>query len=107
MLVGLYLPRGVASVVGMLGILKAGGGYVPLDPGYPAARVAFMLADTAAPVVLTASGLSARLLGYAGRTVCLDSAWAGELAGQPATIRRSATWRSCRGDSAGGRHGRC
>ena len=47
--------------MGVLGILKAGGAYVPLDPDYPAARLAFMLEDTAAPVLLTQAGLRERL----------------------------------------------
>lgn len=51
--VGVGLPRSTALVVGLLGILKAGGAYVPLDPSYPAERLAFMLHDAQAPVLLT------------------------------------------------------
>lgn len=51
--VGICLERSVEMVVGLLGILKAGGAYVPLDPAYPKERLAFMLADTQAPVLLT------------------------------------------------------
>jgi amino acid adenylation domain-containing protein len=52
-LVGLYVERSVAMVIAMLGVLKAGGAYVPLDPDYPVARLQFMLADTAAKVVIS------------------------------------------------------
>ena len=51
--VGICVERGLAMITGLLGILKAGGAYVPLDPDYPAERLAFMLADTAAPVILS------------------------------------------------------
>ncbi|HEX4885956.1 MAG TPA: amino acid adenylation domain-containing protein, partial [Casimicrobiaceae bacterium] len=70
--VGLCLPRSVELVVGMLGILQAGGAYVPLDPDYPAARLAFMLADTAAPVLVTTRAHAGRLGPHAARLVCLD-----------------------------------
>ena len=43
--VGLCVERSLEMVVGLLGILKAGGAYLPLDPGYPADRLAYMLAD--------------------------------------------------------------
>ena len=46
--VGLLVERSPEMVIGLLGILKAGGAYLPLDPGYPAERLAFMLADAAA-----------------------------------------------------------
>ena len=53
-IVGLCLERSPEMVIGLLGILKAGGAYLPLDPGYPQERLLFMLADTEAPVVVTA-----------------------------------------------------
>jgi amino acid adenylation domain-containing protein len=56
--VGLCVERSAALVVGALGILKAGGAYVPLDPSYPAARLAFMLRDAHAPVVVTQERLA-------------------------------------------------
>ena len=59
-------------VVGMLGILKAGGAYVPLDPSYPADRLAYMLADAQAPVLLTQAGVRGLLPAYAGHVVTLQ-----------------------------------
>ena len=44
-------------VVGLLGILKAGGAYLPLDPSYPPERLAFMLADAGAPILVTQASL--------------------------------------------------
>jgi amino acid adenylation domain-containing protein len=52
-LVGIYMERSLDMVVGLLGILKAGGAYVPLDPAYPKERLAFMLEDSQARVLLT------------------------------------------------------
>ena len=46
-------------MVALLALLKAGGAYVPLDPGYPAERLAFMLADAGAPVLIDPGGLLA------------------------------------------------
>ncbi|AKT38864.1 non-ribosomal peptide synthetase [Chondromyces crocatus] len=50
---GLSLQRGVDLVVGLLGVLKAGGMYVPLDPGYPRERLSYMLEDAAVKLLLT------------------------------------------------------
>src|SRR5205807_1352517 len=60
-LVGLCMERCLEMVVGLLGILKAGGAYVPLDPSYPAERIAFMLTDAQAPVLITQQHLTEHL----------------------------------------------
>ena len=60
-LVGLCVERSLEMVVAILAILKAGGAYVPLDPAYPAERLAFMLEDSAMPVVLTQGHLLDRV----------------------------------------------
>ncbi|HEY2739618.1 MAG TPA: amino acid adenylation domain-containing protein, partial [Thermoanaerobaculia bacterium] len=60
-LVGLLVERSLDMIAGVLGILQAGGVYVPLDPQYPAERLAFMLDDTRAPVLLTQEPLRDRL----------------------------------------------
>ncbi|QSX79619.1 non-ribosomal peptide synthetase [Agrilutibacter solisilvae] len=59
--VAICATRGVDMVVGMLAILKAGGGYVPLDPGYPLDRLAYMLADCTPVVVLTQAALRSEM----------------------------------------------
>src|SRR5437867_6112433 len=56
-LVGICMERSADMIVGLLGILKAGGSYVPLDPSYPAERLEFMLADAQISVLLTQEGL--------------------------------------------------
>ncbi|KAB1947184.1 amino acid adenylation domain-containing protein [Micromonospora sp. ALFpr18c] len=56
-LVGVCAQRSVELVAGLLGVLKAGGAYLPLDPEYPAYRLAFMVTDAAAPVVLVQGDL--------------------------------------------------
>jgi amino acid adenylation domain-containing protein len=57
-LVGVCMNRSVDMVVSLLAIVKAGGAYVPLDPAYPAERLAFMLADSAAGLLLTAADVA-------------------------------------------------
>ncbi|MEH2352884.1 MAG: AMP-binding protein [Nostoc sp.] len=56
-LVGLCVERSVEMVIGLLGILKAGAAYVPLDPEYPTERLSFILEDTQARVLLTQQSL--------------------------------------------------
>ncbi|MFI2607351.1 amino acid adenylation domain-containing protein [Kitasatospora sp. NPDC018619] len=60
-LVGVFADRGVEMVVAALAVLKAGGGYVPLDPQYPADRIGAMIAGTAVPLLLTQGHLAERL----------------------------------------------
>ncbi|MFK0191455.1 amino acid adenylation domain-containing protein [Kitasatospora sp. NPDC090308] len=55
-LVALCLPRGPRAVTAMLAAWRLGAGYLPLDPGYPPSRLAFMLADSGAAVLLTEDG---------------------------------------------------
>jgi amino acid adenylation domain-containing protein len=59
--VGVFLDRGPDLIVALLAVLKAGGAYLPLDPEHPAERLAFMLDDTAARMVITQSGLAGHL----------------------------------------------
>ncbi|MFJ3794147.1 amino acid adenylation domain-containing protein, partial [Kitasatospora sp. NPDC090091] len=59
--VGICLERGSWTVVALLAVLKAGGCYVPIDPAQPQERMAMMLADTAAPVVITRAASADRL----------------------------------------------
>ncbi|HUD65767.1 MAG TPA: amino acid adenylation domain-containing protein [Candidatus Sulfotelmatobacter sp.] len=75
-LVGICLERSLDMVVGLLGILKAGAAYVPLDPAYPQARIAFMLEDAEVPLLLTQSQLTASLPNAGNsRVVLIDSHW--------------------------------
>ncbi|MCA1685270.1 MAG: AMP-binding protein, partial [Planctomycetia bacterium] len=64
--------RTSAAIVGILGVLKAGGAYVPLDPDYPADRLAFMIADSQAPVLLTHDRLLGRIPPCGAKVVSLD-----------------------------------
>jgi amino acid adenylation domain-containing protein len=71
-LVAVCTERTVEMVVGLLAVLKAGGAYVPLDPAYPPERLAFILEETQAPVVLTQQSIAAFLPNHQARVVCLD-----------------------------------
>ena len=73
--VGLCVERSLEMLVGLLGILKAGGAYLPLDPSYPRERLAFMLEDAGAPVLVTQSALLDRLPAHGARIVRLDADW--------------------------------
>jgi phthiocerol/phenolphthiocerol synthesis type-I polyketide synthase E len=71
-LVGICTERSLEMVVGLVGILKTGGAFVPLDPAYPSERLAFMLENAAVPVLLTQSRLLDRLPDHEALTVLLD-----------------------------------
>ncbi|HLW60136.1 MAG TPA: amino acid adenylation domain-containing protein, partial [bacterium] len=71
--VGLCLERSLEMVVGVLGILKAGGAYLPLDPTYPAERLAFMLHDARATVLVTRQELVRVLPAFGGAVISLDT----------------------------------
>ena len=70
--VGLCMPRSPVMVVGALAILKAGGAYLPLDPTYPAARLAFLLDDGEVPVVVAGQRIKERLPKGSYHTILLD-----------------------------------
>ncbi|WP_435587113.1 amino acid adenylation domain-containing protein [Micromonospora aurantiaca (nom. illeg.)] len=84
-LVGVCAERSVELVAGLLGVLKAGGAYLPLDPEYPADRLAFMVGDADAPVVLVQSHLRDVLPDTGATVLELDDAtvWSGQPESDP------------------------
>ncbi len=74
-LVGICLERSIDLLTGVYGILKAGAAYVPLDPAYPADRLALMVEDAQCPILLTQQGLLHRLPPHHAKVVCIDSDW--------------------------------
>ena len=81
--VGVFAERSPALVTALLAVLKTGAAYLPLDPGYPAERLGFMLSDARPRLVLVHERLRARLPLEGIETVALDDpgAWAGEAMG--------------------------
>ncbi len=71
--VGVCLHYSLESVVGLLAVLKAGGVYMPLDPAFPKTRIAFMLEDPDARVLLTQESLLSTLPEHKATIVCVDS----------------------------------
>jgi amino acid adenylation domain-containing protein len=71
-LVGVCVERTARLITGLLAVLKAGGAYVPLDPNYPVERLAYMLEDSKAGVLLTERHLEGRLPHYDNAVVHLD-----------------------------------
>jgi len=74
-LVGICLERSLSVLVAILGILKVGAAYVPLDPAYPQERRSFMLADAKVPVLLTQKNLLETLPEHSAKVVCIDAEW--------------------------------
>ncbi|MET0398422.1 MAG: amino acid adenylation domain-containing protein, partial [Longimicrobiaceae bacterium] len=70
--VGICMERSAEMVVALLAVLRAGAAYVPLDPEYPAERLAYMLADSGAAVLLTQERLRAALPEFGGAIVVCD-----------------------------------
>jgi len=73
--VALCFDRSIELVQAQYGAMKAGAAYVPIDPAYPPDRIAHLLRDSAAPVLLTTTGLAGTLGDIPGHVVCLDGAW--------------------------------
>ncbi|CAI8732704.1 MULTISPECIES: non-ribosomal peptide synthetase [Bacillus] len=74
-IVVILCDQGIESIVSMLGVLKSGGAYIPLDPSYPVKRLNYMIEDSKASVVLTQSHLEHLLSDYAGEYFLLDQDW--------------------------------
>jgi len=73
-LVGICISQSIEMIVGLLGILKAGGVYVPLDPSYPQERLKFMLEDAQVSVLLTQENLLKHFEGFPN-AICIDKGW--------------------------------
>jgi len=87
-LVGICMERAPEMIIALLGILKAGAAYLPLDASYPSERLAYMLDDAKAPVVLTQRRLLEKLGGADGRLLAVDDHWSA-IAGHNATNPKS------------------
>src|SRR5210317_1085217 len=74
-LAGVYIERSLDMLVALLGLLKAGAAYIPIDPAYPGERIRYMLEDSSAQFVLTQASLADSLPAYSGRVFCIDSDW--------------------------------
>ena len=88
--VGLYVERSLEMMVGILGIVQAGGAYLPLEPGHPDERVAYMLEDSEAGIVLTQDKYKNKmrsLMVEEGRIISLDGEW-GEVSKRAEGMRR-------------------
>ena len=88
-LVGVCLERSLEMLVAILGVVKAGGAYLPVDPAFPKDRQAFMLDDAKVPVLLTSAKLAAGLPPHAAIQICLDTEWDAIRAIRRTTLRRS------------------
>ncbi|NEP10410.1 MAG: amino acid adenylation domain-containing protein [Symploca sp. SIO2C1] len=72
-LVGIYIERSIEMIIGLLGILKAGAAYVPLDPDYPSERLAYILHNSQATVLVTTHQLATGLPSLPQHLICLDN----------------------------------
>ena len=73
--VGIYVERSLQMMVGLLGIMKSGAAYVPMDPAYPAERLRMMLEDAQVSVLLTQASLRGQLPELQVEAVSLDAGW--------------------------------
>ena len=76
--VGLCIDRSVDMIVGIVGILRSGAAYIPLDPEYPAERIEFVIKDAGIPIILTQRHLLPRLANISAQIICLEDLIANE-----------------------------
>ena len=74
-LVGVCVERSLEMIMALLGTLKSGAAYVPLDPYYPVDRLSSMVQDSGLKILITEENLQSKFPEYLGRRVCLDSHW--------------------------------
>ncbi|HYO62401.1 MAG TPA: amino acid adenylation domain-containing protein, partial [Pyrinomonadaceae bacterium] len=87
-LVGVLMERSAEAVVSLLGVLKAGAAYLPIDPTYPAERITYMLSDARARLLLTGRRLAAGLAAHEARVLCVeDCAMDGDASGESLEAR--------------------
>lgn len=73
-MVAISVERSLEMMIGILGILKAGGVYVPIDPSYPNERIQYILEDTTAPILLTQKHLAEKFP-FVEHTICFETDW--------------------------------
>jgi amino acid adenylation domain-containing protein len=73
--VGIYMERSPGLIIGLIAICKAGGCYLPLDTTYPQDRLAFMIKDAQAAVIITEAALAKSLPAHETDVICLEEAW--------------------------------
>lgn len=81
-LVGVCVDRSIQMIAALMGILKAGAAYVPLDPQYPTERLGFIIEDTRIPLLISQSSMGDTLPSHGAKTILLDTDWA-EIAKYP------------------------
>lgn len=74
-LVGISVERSLEMVIGLYGIIKAGGAYLPIDPTYPLERIEYMLEDSQVPILLTQNHMRGNFNQYQGHILSLDADW--------------------------------
>lgn len=82
--VGIFVERSLEMVVSLLGVLKAGGAYLPLDPNHPAPRLAFMLSDAECTMIVTQGHLRSKLPAFTGQILPMDGV--GDLDAEPSVM---------------------
>ncbi len=89
--VAISIPRSPEMVIGLVGILKSGGAYIPIDATYPAERNQFILEDTAAPILLVSGNNRPDLNAFNGTIVDFEADW-GQISKQPVTQPEVQIW---------------
>ena len=73
--VGIFMDRGIDMVVALLGILKSGSAYLPMDPMFPKDRLEYMIEDTQTDLLITQDGLQNSFPNYQGKEISIDNDW--------------------------------